>query len=83
MSVKFDAAAAEKLIEQMDSFCSSIQHEATEMIDILERSGDWDDIQHRAFHDNIMGISQDLVKALKLQSDYMQVFSERVAELRR
>ena len=83
MSVKFDAAAAEKLIEQMDNFCLSIQHEATEMLDILERSGDWDDIQHRVFHDNIMEISQDLVKALKLQSDYMQVFSERVAELRR
>lgn len=82
MSIKFDAAAAEKLIEQMDQYCSSIQREATEMLDILEFSGEWDDSQHRIFLNCIEDVSRDLIKSLKLQSNYMQIFSERVAELR-
>ena len=40
MSVKFDAAAAERLIEQMDGFCSAIQREAVDILDILELSGE-------------------------------------------
>ena len=83
MSVKFDAAAAEKLIEQMDGFCSSIQREAVDILDILELSGEWKDTQHSRFHEQIMEINKDLIKALQLQSDYIQLFSERVEELRR
>lgn len=83
MSVKFDAAAAEKLIEQMDGFCSSIQREAVDILDILELSGEWSDAQHSRFHGQIMEINGDLIKALQLQSEYMQLFSERVEELRR
>ncbi len=82
MSVKFDAAAAEKLIEQMDQYCSSIQSEATEMLDILELYGEWNDSQHQVFHDSVVEVSRDLIKAMELQSNYMQIFSERVAELR-
>ena len=82
MSVKFDAAAAEKLIEQMDQYCSSIQREATEMLDILELSGEWDDSQHQAFHNSVVELSRDLIKSLEIQSNYMQIVSERVAELR-
>ena len=83
MSVKFDAAAAEKLIEQMDGFCSSIQREAVDILDILELSGEWNDAQHSRFHRQIMEINKDLIKALQLQSEYMQLFTERVEELRR
>ena len=82
MSVKFDAAAAEKLIEQMDIFCSSIQRDAVDILDILEISGNWDDDQYHNFHDNIMAINQDLVRALNTQSEYMQIFMDRVTELR-
>ncbi len=82
MSVKFDAVAAEKLINQMDLYCSSLQQEATEILDILEVSGAWNDPQYHAFYEDMLEISRDLVKALELQSNYMQVFAERVAELR-
>ncbi len=54
MSVKFDAAAAERLIGQMDGFCFAIQREAVDILDILELSGKWYYSQHRRFHENIM-----------------------------
>ena len=83
MSVKFDAAAAERLIEQMDGFCSAIQREAVDILDILELSGEWDDSQFRRFHGNIKEIYNDLIKALQQQGSYMKLFAERVEELRR
>ena len=83
MSVKFDAAAAERLIEQMDGFCSAIQREAVDILDILELSGEWDDSQLRRFQDNIMEINKDLMTALQLQDNYMRLYAERVEELRR
>ena len=80
MDIKFDSTAAEYLIEKMDSYCQCMQKEATELLDILEYSGKWDDPQAQAFHNNIMEISNNLVQAMKLESDYMNVFQERVNE---
>lgn len=82
MSVKFDAAAAESLIGQMDGFCSAIQREAVDILDILELSGEWDDPQLRRFHETIQEINKDLMTALRLQDSYMRLFAERVEELR-
>lgn len=82
MNIKFDSTTAEYLISQMDNYCQCMQKEASDLLDILEFSGKWDDLQARAFHDNIMEISANLVQAMKLESDYMNVFQERVNELR-
>lgn len=83
MSVKFDAAAAETLIKEMDSYCLSMQKEAIEIFDILEFSGEWNDGQRGMFQENVTTISKDLSEAMRLESEYMRVFEERVAELRR
>lgn len=82
MSVKFDAAAAEKLIEQMNIFCSSVERDAVDILDLLELFGSWDDLQYQNFHNNIMELNKDLLHALTLQSEYLQLFQQRVNELR-
>ena len=82
MSVKFDANAAERLIYQMDIYCTSLQKEALDLLDILELSGDWTDSQHKVFYEHIKEISGDLVKALKMQDSYIKIFSKRIKELR-
>ena len=82
MDIKFDSTTAEYLITKMDDYCQCMQKEASDLLDILEYSGKWDDSQAQAFHKNIMEISTNLVQAMKLESDYMNVFQERVNELR-
>lgn len=82
MEVRFDANTAEYLISQMDSYCLSLQKDAVDLLDILEFSGRWEDPQMKTFYQNIIEISKDLEQALKLESEYMNVFIERVRELR-
>lgn len=82
MGVRFDAASAEALIQNMDAYCLSMQKNAIDLLDLLELSGEWQDPQALEFHKMIMAISKDLCDAMQLESEYMEVFKERVAELR-
>jgi len=82
MDIIFDLKNAENLIKQMDNYCQCMQKEATDLLDILEFSGKWDDSQAQDFHHNIMEISNNLVQAMKLESDYMNIYQQRVNELR-
>ena len=83
MDVRFNANAAESLIRQMDKYCSGIQKETKALLDILNSAGDWNDNQKKAFQTNVIEIAKDLEKALVLESNYMNTFSQRVDEIRR
>lgn len=82
MDIKFDAQAAEQLLQQMDIYCSGIQKETKELLAILKNSGQWNDNQMKAFQTNITEIAKDLNQALILEGDYMRTFYQRVQELR-
>ena len=82
MEIKFDSGAAEWLIAQMDKYCNGIVYEARSLLEILNNSGEWDDLQKKAFQSNLQVLAQDLNKALRLESEYMNTFSQRVKELR-
>ena len=82
MDVKFDANAAERLLWQMDKYCSGIQRETRELKSVLKNSGEWQDNQMRAFQTNIDELAKDLNQALTLESEYMRTYYQRVMELR-
>ena len=82
MDVKFNAAAAEQLIQQMGIYCSGIQNETRDVLDVLKNSGEWNDNQMRAFQNNMAELAKELNKALSLESEYMRTFYQRVNELR-
>lgn len=82
MDVKFNAAAAERLIYQMDSYCSGIMDETRALMKIAEYRMLWRDNQAEAFCNNITELAKDLNKALSLESEYMNTFRQRVTELR-
>lgn len=82
MEIMFDAAAAEKLIQQMDRYCSGVQKETRALLDVLKNPGDWQDNQMRAFQTNMNELAKDLQQALVLEGDYLRTFDERVKELR-
>lgn len=82
MDVKFSAVAAEQLIQQMGIYCSDIQNETRDILDVLKNSGEWNDNQMKAFQNNMMELAKDLNKALSLESEYMRTFHQRVKELR-
>lgn len=82
MEIKFDAEAAEQLISQMSFYCLGIVKEARGLLDILKDSGEWDDLQKKAFENNMQALASDLNQALSLESEYMNTFSQRVKELR-
>lgn len=82
MDIKFDARAAERLLQQMDLYCSGIQKETKDLLVILKNSGQWDDNQMKAFQANITEIAKDLNQALILEGDYMRTYYQRVQELR-
>ena len=83
MDVRFDAVAADELINNMATYCSGIQKETRELLELLKQAGGWQDNQMRAFQSNITEIAHDLNKALALESEYMNTFNERINELRR
>lgn len=83
MDVRFDAGAAEKLLQQMDRYCSGIQKETKELLSVLKNPGEWQDNQMRAFQANINELVADLNRALSLESEYMRTYHQRVMELRR
>ena len=82
MDVIFDANAAEKLIQEMDRYCSGMQKEAKELLSILKDPSKWEDDQMRAFQNNINELAKDLNLALSLESEYMRTYHQRVMELR-
>lgn len=82
MDVLFDAKTAERLIKQMDAYCSSIEKETRALLNIVNSSEEWKDHQKDAFQININELAKDLNFALKLESDYMKAFYQRVMELR-
>ena len=81
--IRFNASAAEKLVQEMDAYCQSMSREGSEILDLLEGAGEWDDKQSQVFSEYIMEISKMLVEALGNYSTYMDIFSKRIAELRR
>lgn len=82
MDVRFDAGAAERLIQQMDKYCSGIQKETMELLAVLKDPGEWQDNQMRAFQINISELAKELDQALALESEYMRTYHQRVMELR-
>ncbi len=82
MDVKFDAAAAERLLQQMDVYCTGIQKEAKALLATMKDSDQWNDKQKQAFQANIFDLAKDLNQALLFESDYMRTFYQRVQELR-
>ena len=82
MDVKFDVEAAESLIMQMDKYCTGVQKETRELLNILQNSGEWNDNQMKAFYNNICEMSKDLNQALSLEGEYMRTYYQRVKELR-
>ncbi len=82
MDIKFDAAAAEKLIQQMDKYCSGMQKETRALLDVLKNPGDWKDNQMQAFQANMTELAKDLQQALTLEGDYLRTYDQRVRELR-
>lgn len=81
MDIKFDAVAAKQLIRRMDWYCSGIQKEARDLLDISSGSKEWNDQQAKAFQNNIVEIANDLNKVLFFESDYIRTFYQRVMEL--
>ena len=82
MDIKFDAAAAEQLIKQMDKYCRGVQKETRDLLDMMKSSGGWNDNQKKAFESNINELAGDLNQALRLEADYMKTYDQRVRELR-
>lgn len=82
MDIKFDAPAAERLLQQMDTYCTGIQKETKDLLAILKNYGQWNDNQMKAFQANITDIAKDLNQALILEGDYMRTYYQRVQELR-
>lgn len=82
MDVKFDSNAAERLLVQMNTYCSGIQKETIDLLAVMKDPGDWQDNQMRAFQANIDELSNDLRRALELESEYMRTFKQRIMELK-
>ena len=82
MDIKFNAEAAEQLLQQMDKYCTGILKEAKELLAILKTTENWNDNQMKAFQANICEIAKDLNQTLALESDYMSTYYQRVQELR-
>lgn len=82
MNIKFNAAAAERLIQQMETYCQSMSKDGSDILEILDAVGEWNDGQMQAFATNITEISKGLVSALNNYSEYMELYKQRVDELR-
>ena len=79
--IKFNADAAKSLVQEMEIYCQSMSKEASDLLDLLEGTGEWNDKQAQVFSEYIMSVSKMLVEALGNFSAYMDIFSKRIAEL--
>ena len=82
METKFDSQAATSLLCAMNDYCSSIQKDAKDTLVYAKSLKGWNDEQHKQFVTSIELISIDLERILKIQSEYMNIFSQRIEELR-
>lgn len=82
MEVKFDARVAQTLIESMNTYCTSIQRDAKDILRLIDSEKKWNDPQFNAFCESVRQICADLDKALKLESDYLITFQQKIDELR-
>ncbi len=82
METKFDANAAEVLLQEMNKYCLGIQKETRAILETVNLLDNWNDNQKKAFQNNINELAKDLNKTLSFESEYMKVFYERIIELK-
>ena len=82
MSVKFDLNAANELINNIKMYCEDMQRDVDDLLDRNNDNSRWNDNQRKAFDNNINELAKDLKQALKLEFEYMQIFEDRIKELR-
>ncbi len=82
MDIKYDAAVAERMVSDMSSYCSVIQEEALSLMQITSNPSKWNDVQYKTFCEKINLLVADLDQALRCQSDYINVYIEKINELR-
>ncbi len=80
--IRFDAGAAERMISEMNAYCTGVQKETRDVLSILNSSDTWNDRQTKAFQANMSEIAKDLNQALRHEADYMRTYHQRVQELR-
>lgn len=80
--IRFDAGAAERLISEMNEYCTGVQKETRDILSILNSADTWNDRQAKAFQINMSEIGKDLNQALRHEGDYMKLYYQRVQELR-
>ncbi len=83
MELRFDSQAALSLLDAMKEYCGSIQKDARDMLSLTKSSQGWNDPQYSRFVSCIEMLETDLEKTLKMQSEYMNLFMNRIDELRR
>lgn len=81
MDIKYDATVAEKMVSDMSSYCAVIQEEALSLMQITNTSN-WKDSQFKAFCEKVNLLVADLDSALRCQSDYMNIYIDKINELR-
>lgn len=81
--IAFDIVEAEELLRKMSEDCSYIQLEAGTLLGIMEQPVEWRDDQMQQFQDNLRKTVMELNDVLRLESENMNIFYERVMELRR
>ena len=81
MDVRYDAAAARLLIEQMEQYCADLQRNGQDLVTIIGYSEQWHDRQYDAFCNEIRQMFKDLNDAMAEQKAYIEAFKKRVQEL--
>ena len=81
MSIKFDLYAAERLIKEMDLYCTFLAQDVRELIRATNTYDLWNDKQKEAFKNNVTLIVSDLNSSLHFQGEYMDEFQKSVNEL--
>lgn len=81
MDIRFDNAEAEKLVMQMNKYCTGISKESRELKSILDEKEEWNDNQRRAFCSNIEVIMKELNVIIRQEEEYMEIFRRKIKEL--
>ena len=82
MGIKFTSEDANRLIRDMDSFCVTLQKETIELYSLRNCVPGWEDAQKEVFIETLDMIVKDVDSALKAQSQYIQIYVQKVNELR-
>ena len=81
MDILFDNTEAEKLVMQMDKYCTGVSKESRELKNIINEKAEWNDNQRRAFRSNIEVIMKELNVIIKQQDEYMGIFKQKIKDL--